>query len=182
MYGYKERKAAQVAAFFTIKSGGTINVLKLTKLLYLSERESMSRFDEPMFFDRLVSMDFGPVPSITLNLINRNVENDHWSAFLGQRMNMDIEVMPGIDLDDLDDLNRADLRILSSLWDQFGGFDRFALAKWTHDNCPEWKHPSGSSLPIEHDYVFKFLGKENAEELALEVSAYRKIAQTLETC
>ncbi len=182
MYGYKERKAAQVAAFFALKSGGTINVLKLTKLLYLSERESMSSFDEPMFYDRLVSMDFGPVTSITLNLINKNIENKHWSTFLGQRVDMDIEVTRDLDLTKLDDLSRADLLILNNLWNKFGHFDRFELAKWTHDNCPEWRNPNGSSLPIEHNYVFKFLGKENAEELAHDVSAYRKVSHTFETC
>ena len=56
MYGYKERKAAQTAAFFALRSGGSINILKLAKLLYLAERESMEKFDEPLFYDRLVSM------------------------------------------------------------------------------------------------------------------------------
>ena len=68
MYGYKERKAAQVAAYFALKEQGSINVLKLAKLLYLAERESMRLFDEPMFFDRLVSME-----QLTLVKMNQSI-------------------------------------------------------------------------------------------------------------
>jgi hypothetical protein len=31
MFGYQERKAGQAAAFFALKAGGRINVLKLAK-------------------------------------------------------------------------------------------------------------------------------------------------------
>ena len=33
--------AAQLCAFFALKEGGGINIVKLMKLLYLAERESM---------------------------------------------------------------------------------------------------------------------------------------------
>ena len=48
LHGYSARKAAQVAAFFAIKEGGAINVLKLAKLLYLSDREHLSQYDFPI--------------------------------------------------------------------------------------------------------------------------------------
>ena len=90
--GYDARKAAQVAAYFALRANGGINVLKLSKLLYLAEREFMARHDAPMFYDTLVSMPDGPVTSITLNLINGNVEHPEWAKFIASRTDYTIRL------------------------------------------------------------------------------------------
>ncbi|MCW1951238.1 MAG: Panacea domain-containing protein [Octadecabacter sp.] len=180
MYGYKERKAAQVAAFFALKEQGSINVLKLAKLLYLTERESMKRFDEPMFFDRLVSMDHGPVTSIALNQVNGLSQSNYWDAYIAGRSGYDINSLEGLATESLNELSKADLKILEDLWDFFGAMSQYQLRDWTHLNCPEWENPHGSSEPIPHDRVFKFLGKEHANLLSEAVLAYRAKAQMLE--
>ena len=41
--GYDVKKAAQVAAFFAIEAGGKINILKLTKLMYLADRDHLEQ-------------------------------------------------------------------------------------------------------------------------------------------
>ncbi len=66
---FSARTVAQMAAVFADKQGGMINILKLVKLLYLADRESLQKHGNPISFDRLVSMDHGPVLSRTLNLI-----------------------------------------------------------------------------------------------------------------
>ncbi len=173
MYGYREVKAAQVAAWFALKAGGRINVLKLAKLMYLAERESMAAYDEPMFYDRLVSMDHGPVTSISLNCINGLTESEVWPRYIGGRAGYDILCAEGVGPEDLDHLSRADLRILDDLWHRFGHLHQFDLRDWTHANCPEWENPHGSSTPIPHGRVFKFLDKPNAEYLAEAVLQHR---------
>lgn len=45
---YCEKRAAQTAAFFICRAGGAIEVLKLMKLMYLAERESLARYGEPI--------------------------------------------------------------------------------------------------------------------------------------
>ena len=180
MYGYKERKAAQVAAYFALKEQGSINVLKLAKLLYLAERESMRLFDEPMFFDRLVSMEHGPVTSIALNQVNGLSQTTEWDAFIAGRSGYDINAAEGLVAESLNELSKADLQILEGLWSSFGGMSQYQLRDWTHTNCPEWENPHGSSEPIPHDRVFKFLGKEHAGLLSDAVLAYRAKAQMLD--
>lgn len=180
MYGYNERKAAQVAAFFALKQGGRINVLKIAKLLYLAERRFMERFDEPMFYDKLVSMDHGPVTSISLNLINGLLEGEDWSKFITDRDGYDVGVVTGVELDDLDHLSKADVSILAELWDEFGVMNQYQLRDWTHRHCLEWENPHGSSEPIRHDRVFKFLQKKNADELAENVHAYRSVSNSMD--
>ena len=67
---FNERKVAQMAAFFLQQAGGTLNILKLMKLLYLSEREAMNRYGEPLSYDAMVSMPHGPVLSMTYECMN----------------------------------------------------------------------------------------------------------------
>jgi len=178
--GYDIVTAAQAAAFFARKAGGSINVLKLTKLLYLSEREYMARFDEPMFYDRLVSMDYGPVTSTTLNLINGMIDDERWSKFMGDRSGHNVNAARHDDtFNDLDHLSKSERKVLEEIWDKFSQVDRFDLAEWTHKNIPEWEHPNGSSREIRHEIVFKFLGKKNSSELNASIKAHRRFKQAL---
>ena len=45
---FDEKKAAQAAAYFLLRAGGRLEVLKLMKLLYLAERRSFEKYGEPM--------------------------------------------------------------------------------------------------------------------------------------
>jgi uncharacterized phage-associated protein len=179
--GYDVGKAAQATAFFALKSGGSINVLKLSKLLYLAEREFMARYDTPMFYDDLFSLPDGPVASVTLNLINGEVEHDLWSRFVSCRSGYDIAVAAGVSENMFDHLSKADMEVLTDLWSRFGTYDRFALRDWTHErqNVPEWRDPQGSSCRIKHEDVFRLLGKSEAIELAYGVEAYRQMQKYL---
>jgi uncharacterized phage-associated protein len=181
MSGYDVAKAAQVAAYFAIKSGGQINVLKLSKLLYLAEREYMRRYDEPMFYDRLVSMPDGPVASITLNLINGNTEDEVWQRYIQPRVGYDVSANPDIQECALDELSQADVEVLNSLWDQFGRMGKYELRDWTHkaENIPEWEDPEGSSSRILHSKVFRLLGKNDPESLSRDIEEFRALKKGL---
>ncbi|MEM1409355.1 MAG: Panacea domain-containing protein [Pseudomonadota bacterium] len=178
--GYDIVTAAQAAAFFARKAGGRINVLKLAKLLYLAERAFMEKYDEPMFFDRLVSMDHGPVTSVTLDLINGGQENDQWSKFISGRENYDVvSAVSEDDFSDLDHLSKIERSTLSNVWAEFGHMGKYEIRDWTHRNCPEWEDPNGSMRPISHEIVFKFLGKDDASDLEDHIRDFRRMKQAL---
>lgn len=156
------RKAAQVAAYFAIAEGGSINVLKLTKLIYLADRGAMERYGFPILNDQLVSMNHGPVDSMTLDCINGvESENPAWSSFIGGRAGYQVGAAAGVSPDNLDELSRAEMDILRATWGQFGHMDKYAIRDYTHAHCPEWEDPNGSSSPIPYDRVFKYLQKED---------------------
>jgi uncharacterized phage-associated protein len=180
--GYDLDKAAQVVAYFALKSGGAINVLKLSKLVYLAEREAMRLYDEPMLYDQLCSMPDGPVASVTLNFMNGENADSRWSHFVGPRNGFVIPVAnQDVGFKELDRLSRADLEILESLWGRFGDWDRYKLRDWTHlpANIPEWKDPQGSSIPIRHAEVFLRLEKDNPEELERDIQEVRELSKAL---
>lgn len=179
--GYDIAKAAQATAYFAKLAGGRINVLKLSKLLYLAEREFIARHDEPMFFDRLVSMPDGPVVSVTLNFINGNVEDEVWQRFVAPREGFDIACAGDLTYEDFEDLSVADLEIINDLWQRFGAMDKYKLRDWTHvaANIPEWENPAGSSIPIPHAKLFALLGKPDPQGLMKQMHGRQRLAQEL---
>jgi len=178
---YNARKAAQVAAYFAKVQGGKINVLKLVKLIYLADRLALETFESPILADKFVSMDHGPVNSITLNYVNGlSDDRDEWAEFVGEREGNFVGLANNeIKIHDLDELSVAEIKILGLIWHRFGKMDRFEVRDFTHDNCPEWEDPHGSSTPISLERIFQSLGKRDSAELAAKVEAERYIDQLI---
>lgn len=178
---FDERKVAQMAAFLLAKGGGKMSHLKLMKLLYLSDRESMARYGMPISGDRIVSMPHGPVLSMTLNLTNGDVESapGGWESLISDKENHELSLKKPVDVNELDELSPADLEVLESVWNQFGGMDRWTIRDYTHDHCPEWHDPHGSSLPIPYERIFRALGRPEAEarELGARIESERTLGQ-----
>jgi uncharacterized phage-associated protein len=174
---FNTRKAAQTVAWLALKAGGTINVLRATKLVYLADRESMKQREFPITGDNFVSMKYGPVNTYTYGYMcgGAGSRADQWGEYVAPRDRYTL-ALSRTDLDiesDLDELSRSDKRILEETWDQFQDIDRFDLADWTHKFCPEWRDPNGSSIPIDFATVFRYLGKEDPITLAEEIQAER---------
>ncbi|MBY3247443.1 MULTISPECIES: Panacea domain-containing protein [Rhizobium] len=171
------RKAAQVTAFFALKSGGEINILKATKLIYLADRLSMERRDFPITNDTYVSMKFGPVNSYTYSYMNgaAPTRQEDWLEFISPRHHENLMLSQQVEIGDLDELSRGDIRLLEETWGKFKDIDRFALADWTHEFCPEWKDPAGSSIPIELARIFQVLEKNDPVDLAEDLQTERRM-------
>ena len=176
---FDEKKAAQVAAYFLFRSGNQaqMSVLKLMKLLYLSERRSYQIYSEPLIGDRLVSMPHGPVLSITYNHMNGEIADstaDGWSHLINSRNGSSIGLRPGSRIEDperdLLELSDSDLELLKNVWDDFGWMSPFQIRDYTHDHCPEWTDPNGSMIPMTFGDLFEaleFSRDRHSETLAL---------------
>jgi uncharacterized phage-associated protein len=60
---FSEQKVAQMAAFFLHEGRDCMPLLKLIKLLYLADRESLRLHGMPISGDLVVAMPHGPVLS-----------------------------------------------------------------------------------------------------------------------
>jgi uncharacterized phage-associated protein len=178
---FSEQKAAQVAAFFLHRAQGQLEILKLMKLMYLAERASYKKFGEPMIGDRLVSMDNGPVLSITLNHMNRFLPSQEggWETWVSDRRDYLLALNREIKdpKEDLLQLSDGELEVLESVWKEYGQLGSFQLADLTHKICPEWEDPHGSSLPISRSRLLRSLGFDDETSKALEerIEANRRL-------
>lgn len=167
---FSEEKVAQMAAYLLLKRGGRMAYLKLMKLLYLANRRSIVERGRMMGEDALFSMKHGPVMSNTLDLIRETHKRGgkYWYHLLKtEGINLVLRCDPRkIDVDEvLDTLSRSDIKILDSVYSEFGYMNRFELRDMTHlkDYCPEWKDPGKSRMPIDRKDILIYEGKSEEE-------------------
>lgn len=179
---FSEQKVAQMAAYFLQKRGGRMAYIKLMKLLYLADRESMDRYSSPISHDSHVSMAQGPVLSATLNLITGQIQSPIWRSWVTSEAQFEVSLTRGpTDIEELDELSDADIEIMDHVWDQFGRMKRWELVDYTHDHLPEWIDPGRSSTPINPRAVFRALGKDEnqAEALARELFERKSLGRAV---
>jgi uncharacterized phage-associated protein len=180
---FDELRAAQMAAYFIGLAGGRLSVLKLMKLMYIADRMSLQKHGHPITFDRMVSMDHGPVLSSVYNLTQGTIEGHPkgWEYWISERENHDVALRHPVDVELLEDLSDADIDVLAETWRLVGHLSKWAIRDWTHKNLVEWKDPNGSSIPIEYESVFAALGlsidraKAMAEQLQQQASIRRNL-------
>ncbi len=159
-FHFDERKAAQAAAYFAKKAGGEINYMKLIKLLYLADREAIKRWNFPIVGGHYVSMDNGPVTSPIYDAIK--------SPDLGFPAWKNLFRKAGYDLiltsePEFADLSRAEMEALDFIEREFGDKGEWDLVYYTHEKCPEWSDPQGSSIPIDPEEILRKIGKTPGE-------------------
>lgn len=182
---FNEHKSAQIAAWFLDQSNGQMPHLKLMKLMYLAERESMRRYGFPMTGDRFVSMPHGPVLSYTLSHIDGYMKSCEggWDSWISDKANHQVALAHRVDVEDLDELSPADIEVLQNTWQEFGWMDQWQIRDYTHDpdNVPEWQDPHGSSEPIPYRRVFEALGfrSDVAKAMVCEIEAQDSIERSL---
>lgn len=167
---FRSDKATQIAATLIERSGGTINHMKLVKLMYLIERESLQRFGSPVIFDHFCSLDRGPIVSSTLNLINRDASEQDaiiWDQHITERTEHSVSLAspPNFDV-----LSGAEREVVDHVFEKFGTWDQWELVDFTH-TFDEWKDPQGSMIPISYREVLEGLHKspEDIEAILNEI-------------
>lgn len=164
LFLFNEKKLTQATAFFLFKADGRLPILKLMKLLYLSERYSFKKFHRPLIGDSLISMKNGPVLSITLDFMNGAVRHqDFWNEWISDRSNHEVGLKDKSlvrSTDDLLELSDNDVVLLGDVWENFGHLSRWELVDWTHANCEEWIDVGSRTSPITYKNLFKALGLE----------------------
>lgn len=166
---YREDKATQAAARLLKLRGGRMSHLKLIKLLYLVERQSLIRFGAPLSYDTYVSMPHGPVVSSTLDRINTaEVYRDgYWDRHIAPKVDHEIALRnPDEEVPD-DQLSQAELDLIDEIFARFGTLSRWDLVDLTHQ-LPEWTDPQGSSIPISPDEILRNEGYSEEDIAAIK--------------
>lgn len=174
LIGFRSQKAAQIAVFFVGQCGGTTEKLKLAKLIYLAEREFISRYGQPMLYDELYSLPHGPICSSSLDGIRRGTGNKLWATFF-DREGKNIILKKRIKRDDLDEVSDAELGVAKDVWESFGWMTSAQIWKYTHKHCPEYTEVTSGRLPISYKDVLTALRVPNASYLADRIDETRRI-------
>lgn len=159
----RQKKAVQAMNYLACKQGGTINRLKLIKLLWLSDKYHLLKYGRTILKDKYVAMPHGPVQSNTLN-ISLNTKVDYVRDYLeGTKHELKSINTPDVSL-----FSKSDLEAYDIIWDTFGGLDKYKIRDLSH-LYPEWQKfeerlkdtTTSNSYPM--DMIDFFILPENPE-------------------
>lgn len=167
---FDERKTAEAAAYLLRLRGGRMPYMKLIKLLYLADRESLVETGYPITGDIQLSMNFGPVLSHVLDAIHYG--SPVWNEYVSVPDGYDVSLVSTAHDVALDELSPYDRAMLGRVNDTVGSLDQWALVRYTHQ-LPEWENPNGGAVPIDPRIVLQEAGRSDREiqEVAAEVEA-----------
>jgi uncharacterized phage-associated protein len=163
-FNFDERKATAATAFLLDLASGDMEYLRLIKLLYFADRESLDTLGRPITGDRYVSMRHGPVLSQVYDLIKRvifgmKVQGGPWAEYIEGTGRYGVRLKKAADLGAL---SEAELDVLRDVFERSRARDRWDLRDETHE-LPEWEDPGASSEEIAVEKILQILGKSEVE-------------------
>ena len=171
------KKTTQAGAYLLSKANGKMPYLKLLKLLYLADRESLLESEHAMTGDHYVSMKNGPVLSETYDFIKgQSNQSEYWQFHIQTNGYTTILVNdPGIN-----ELSPYDLGILDNVFSHYGNMNRWDIVELTHE-FPEWVNPGPTSKEIPLSKILQALGyqNKNLERVLKNLEYQTKVDQIL---
>jgi uncharacterized phage-associated protein len=157
-------KLIQVCNYLLKKNNFSLNYTKLIKLLYLADKESLKETLQSITGDTYVSMDNGPVLSKLYDLIKGKYRKEEIQSLWNSRFTKDGYNLVSItDRIPQSELSSFEMQILDKIYDKFRDAEVGDMIKYVHDNCPEWKDPKGTSIPIQPNEILESIGKSSEE-------------------
>jgi len=158
-----------------------MSYLRLLKLLYIADRESLKETGWPVVGTEPVAMEHGPVHSKVYDLVKgggriSSQELEHWSSHINtDGHDVVLAADPGTD-----SLSPYEMEKLERVCLRYEGIDRFGVSDLTHD-FPEWakNYRQGTSRPIPLEDILWAIGRTgDCEEIladAAEVNALNNL-------
>lgn len=161
-------KAIQAAGVILRAEGKRASRLRLLKLLYIADRESIRRTGAPILGSRIVGMRHGPLHSEILDLINGNhIGEPSWSRHfhnVGQQVVMDEEPETG-------KLSRFEITLLKEIVEARVNQSDYDIAVETH-SFHEWlsvyPRDQNTSRPIPIELLIDAVGRGQDKESILQ--------------
>ena len=160
-FAYDGARASHAARWLMSRHGGTLDRIKLIKLVFLADRLHLARYGRPIVGGRYCAMAHGPVASELYDAIKE-----------GKLSGVAEPIPPKLELSamaDEDCLAESDVEVLKEINDQYGPWDTFRLRDLTHRFVAWSKNHKGdkSSYPLPYEHFFDDLPAEDREMLDL---------------
>jgi len=163
-------KTIAAVAYLVQKEGGELDVFIALKTLYVADKDALIQWGKTITGDSFVSMNKGPVLSATYNLFKGEgpaSDQKSWNEHISERVNHTVHLLGDVNLDIL---SEREIEALESARLQIKSMPPWRVARWLHDNCPEWQYPNGSSIPIDPNVILRTAGKSEEEIQKIEES------------
>jgi uncharacterized phage-associated protein len=154
-----------------------MNYMRLLKLLYIADRETLGRTGRPIVGGPVIAMERGPVLLEVFDLIRgRHRHMPLWDEYLRtSHFNLELIKDP-----DVGQLSRYEIATLQEAARRHADDDEWELSRLTHE-FPEWKknNPGTSSRPIPLTDVLEAVGRVESMQDILEEAAEKNCIENL---
>lgn len=133
-FPYNKELANAIAASFIKMEGGSIDRIKLNKLMYLLEKKSLMEHESPIIGGMYISFEFGPA----ISPVDDDIKYNNWKNISYDETKYEVKLLDeNIDTSCLSEWIKE---LIRDIYDSFGSFSQWELSKYTHDKnkCPEW--------------------------------------------
>jgi uncharacterized phage-associated protein len=166
---YKENKAISVVSMLLQLSKGHCDKYWLNKIMYYVERQSLIKSGQPMFFDQLYSVPFGPIASAVndgIDTAEYPTIDSPWTNYFsveGQKVKLRKEA-------DYSVLSPFEEEIIKEAFHKFKGWSFTQLKEYFH-HLPEYIETSSREI-INYDVILEAEGysKKQIKETIEEIS------------
>lgn len=155
-----KKKSENIILFFANKSKNReIDILKLMKLIWLSDKVHLNQYGRLITKDSYRAMPHGPVASETYELAKQSTDK---KEVLNLNDRDEYTRIRAITETNLDYLSKTDIAVMEQIWEEFGVTPAWGLRQYSH-NFKEWvrfeeqiEDPTQiSSYAIEMDDFFE---------------------------
>jgi uncharacterized phage-associated protein len=164
-------KTTQAAGHLLKRCGGKMSKGFLIKMLYLADRELLSKRGHPLTGDQPVSMKNGPVLTMTYDLTEGGAleHRAYWEQYIADDPSghncVILKTKPAAD-----HLSKAETHVLDEVFDKFHDLTWQEFVEFCR-GLPEWKNPGKSSAAIDFRTILQLLGKTKREISEIENQA-----------
>jgi uncharacterized phage-associated protein len=160
---FNARKAVEAAAVLLRYEDGKMEHLRLLKLFYVADRESIKETGEPISLSRIVAMDYGPLSSEVYDLIKGEREDEAiWSKHIRTHGNsVRLISDPG-----RGELSKYEIGKLNEVSQRYEAVSTWDLVETTHQ-FDEWianRPAPGSCRPIPIGDIIDAVGMSQHKE------------------
>ena len=174
-------RSLQASAFLLELEDGSMDYIRLLKLLYIAERELLAQDASPLTGDVCKAMEYGPVLSTVYDIImDRNWRSADWENFIKlKKYTVHLASDPG-----RGNLSACVIDKLKEVSHRYQDMNNWKLVDETH-KFGEWikNYPGGGSAVIPLEDILEAMHAEEGtlEAIREEVAIRRQMEQIIET-
>jgi uncharacterized phage-associated protein len=178
---FSTEKTAQAAAvLLKAANGNRMRHIRLLKLLYLADRESIRDTGFPITGDDAYAMMHGPVLSKTYDLIKgKGADAAVWTQWIRKVGRWDVQLAadPG-----WRKLSRYEMRKLGEVAKRYAGAGDWEIVDRLHEELPEWRsayrHDDSSHRISEADILAAVGRGDQVQDVLAEARAHLEFAES----
>lgn len=172
-FHFGARKMVEAAAVLLRLEDNSMSYLRLLKLLYIADRESLKETGRPIVGSRPVAMDHGPLHSEVYDLMKGNhIDEPLWSRFIRKnRYHVELRDDPGVLA-----LSRYEIDKLNEVSERYSNVDDWKLSALTHEFAEykrNYRKNTSSDIPFED--LIEAVGRSNDQDAILNAAKERAV-------